>query len=618
MARVAANFIAADLSCVVGPAGPAFDLGLSDYTVCAWVRLATTAGRLTIFYTGGPSENVKGVWLYVLNGRLRAYITIQDGTLYTLTGTTSLSAGRWYHMALTIDRDGNAQLWIDAAAEGSPVDVSAKAGFDSTNEGTVTLGRSASTNFFSGELCFARVWKRLLAASELARQVNGLGGTPRARPYAMLSAAEKVGLVASWDEPPTVIDATHPWFDLHNAHSLSLAASPIIGTGTRNGDMETWTSSTDAADWSEIVNGGSTINRESTVVYAGSYSCRVAFDAAGNIAYPSQSGVCTNGKLYSCAAYARAVTAGIRLYQGDYPAAYVPAATLTTSWAQYSGTFRSTGGPFDLYLSINRENNTVYLDNVTLTAAEILTTAGPELVEEAARIPWPLLSQGEPGMASRGQPLTLQYVAWDTTANAGKTADRSNHTLRWFKDGTSAAPTNAPSESDPTNAPGVYTVALTAAECTCHLGTLTGKSSTAGVVIIPVTITFEEFRIQPLAATVSAGEVIGSDIVAYQHGRLGPYRWEITDSTGQPVNLASAALAFVACKPGRPDAPVFTLTSATGTLTVGGPDHNQVTLAADDTHTATAGTLAYVLWDKTTDAVVAVGALEIRPTPDAT
>jgi len=95
-------------------------------------------------------------------------------------------------------------------------------------------------------------------------------------------------------------------------------------------------------------------------------------------------------------------------------------------------------------------------------------------------------------MASRGQSLTVAYVAWDTSNNAGKTGDGANHTLRWIKDGTSAAPANSPSEVDPTNAPGVYKITLTAGECTCDVGVLAGKSATANIVVIPLTVTFEQ------------------------------------------------------------------------------------------------------------------------------
>lgn len=95
-------------------------------------------------------------------------------------------------------------------------------------------------------------------------------------------------------------------------------------------------------------------------------------------------------------------------------------------------------------------------------------------------------------MASRGKALSVAYVAWDTNANSGKTGDVANHTLRWIKDGSSAAPTNAPTEVDATNAPGVYQVLLTDAECTCSLGVLSGKSATSGVVLIPVSLAFEQ------------------------------------------------------------------------------------------------------------------------------
>lgn len=109
-------------------------------------------------------------------------------------------------------------------------------------------------------------------------------------------------------------------------------------------------------------------------------------------------------------------------------------------------------------------------------------------------------------MASRGQALSVAYVAWDTVANQGRTGDAGNHTLRWIKDGSPAAPANGPTEVDAVNAPGIYKVALTGDECDCSLGVLAGKSSTTGVSIMPVTLTFE----QP--ADEIADAVLGRDV----------------------------------------------------------------------------------------------------------
>ena len=105
-------------------------------------------------------------------------------------------------------------------------------------------------------------------------------------------------------------------------------------------------------------------------------------------------------------------------------------------------------------------------------------------------------------MAVYGKSFTITYVAWDTSANAGKTGDNANHTLKWIKDGTAATPTNAPAEVDATNAPGVYKLVLTAAEAQATFGTLAGKSSTANVVIAPVSVAFEQL---PDAAPGGAG-----------------------------------------------------------------------------------------------------------------
>lgn len=94
-------------------------------------------------------------------------------------------------------------------------------------------------------------------------------------------------------------------------------------------------------------------------------------------------------------------------------------------------------------------------------------------------------------MALKGVALTVQYVAWDTANNEGKTGDSGNHTLKLIHDGAAASPTNSPSEVEATNCPGVYKLALTAAEMNYGVITLAGKSSTSGVVIIPVTVTTE-------------------------------------------------------------------------------------------------------------------------------
>jgi hypothetical protein len=146
-------------------------------------------------------------------------------------------------------------------------------------------------------------------------------------------------------------------------------------------------------------------------------------------------------------------------------------------------------------------------------------------------------------MPSRGQAITITYVAWDTAQNQGKTGDAANHTLRWIKDGTPAAPANSPAEVDATSAPGVYRLALTAAECTCDFGDLAGTSSTADVSIIPKSVAFEQL---PTAAPAAAGglaTVDGDNKIAGVQGVAFPAN---PAAVGSAMTLTAAERTAVA------------------------------------------------------------------------
>lgn len=110
-------------------------------------------------------------------------------------------------------------------------------------------------------------------------------------------------------------------------------------------------------------------------------------------------------------------------------------------------------------------------------------------------------------MATRGTALMVEYYAWDTDAKAFKTGDVANHTLRVIKDGTSAAPTNSPAEVDSTNCPGLYRLLLTTTECTADCVMVAGKSSTANVVILGSSYTFESTNINTILSILQSGDL---------------------------------------------------------------------------------------------------------------
>jgi hypothetical protein len=141
-------------------------------------------------------------------------------------------------------------------------------------------------------------------------------------------------------------------------------------------------------------------------------------------------------------------------------------------------------------------------------------------------------------MPSYGQTVTLQYVAWDVSANAPKTGDVSNHTLRWVKDGVSSAPTNTPTEVDATNAKGVYKLVLTGTEASCQVGTLCGVSATSNIVILPITMAFENL---PLPAPTQSG---GLPTVGTGSGQIGLASGAVTVGTNNDKTGYSVTQAF--------------------------------------------------------------------------
>lgn len=89
-------------------------------------------------------------------------------------------------------------------------------------------------------------------------------------------------------------------------------------------------------------------------------------------------------------------------------------------------------------------------------------------------------------MAVKNAAITVVILAWDTAANAAKTGDAANLTVRGIRDGVEFTP-SAPNvtQVDATNRPGEYFVSLTAAENNGIDLSVGGKSSTASVAVIP-------------------------------------------------------------------------------------------------------------------------------------
>lgn len=143
-------------------------------------------------------------------------------------------------------------------------------------------------------------------------------------------------------------------------------------------------------------------------------------------------------------------------------------------------------------------------------------------------------------MPVKGQPFTIQFTAWNTSVNRGQTGDAAHLTLRATGDGVEFTPSASPTEVDSTGLPGLYSVALTGAEMNYGSITLAGTSSTASVVIIPVT-----YLTDSPAATATLYGADGSSLVTWTQFDVGGLValpnveiWVSSDAMG---NLRSAS-----------------------------------------------------------------------------
>ncbi len=124
-----------------------------DFTAECWIRLnAAPDANKVIFNKGGVSGSVWPNWLMNVNtsSQIFAGVYRSGGPNATVTSTTTLSVGVWYHIAMTWDHSiDQLEVWIDGTSEGT--DTSGLSPF-SGNSNPLTIGHSANgtNDYFNG------------------------------------------------------------------------------------------------------------------------------------------------------------------------------------------------------------------------------------------------------------------------------------------------------------------------------------------------------------------------------------------------------------------------------------------------------------------------------------
>jgi hypothetical protein len=149
----------------------------------------------------------------------------------------------------------------------------------------------------------------------------------------------------------------------------------IINASTLNGGFETaGGGGADVfANWNEVTSGSSTINRDTSIFYAGTASCRFDLDISGSsVAIQSATATFARNKRYrvSCFARSTATNGRLSLNVGSASFSAFGAVLNNLSWQEIVFEFVTEGGgtnTFTISRFTGASNGSIWIDNVTFT-----------------------------------------------------------------------------------------------------------------------------------------------------------------------------------------------------------------------------------------------------------
>ena len=131
------------------------NLGGASFTLELWVYLNGGIGSLMTFYSD-YSGNSNGAAIQKSTGNV-VWVTLSGDGL-DIIGTTTLTTGQWYHIALS-GSDGSYKLFLNGTQEGSTFTGSATSGSSTKNIGNFYYSSTGQIRFFDGYIDDFRITK---------------------------------------------------------------------------------------------------------------------------------------------------------------------------------------------------------------------------------------------------------------------------------------------------------------------------------------------------------------------------------------------------------------------------------------------------------------------------
>ena len=159
--------------------------GTSDFTIAAWFKTDSLSysyiyAKDVAFSSSdgiGISQANGGVYGAIGSGSTRVQLSIDGSTVTTST---------WHHLAITFDRDGNAEKFLDSVSVGTD-DISSVT--STIGNDTDRIGRRREFEFFDGLMDDVRAYERVLTSTEISSLASKRGYlVPKPIPHPLTSS----------------------------------------------------------------------------------------------------------------------------------------------------------------------------------------------------------------------------------------------------------------------------------------------------------------------------------------------------------------------------------------------------------------------------------------------
>jgi len=149
------------------------------FSYAAWVKPTdvTSVNIITRTSASGPTTD----WSHQLriNASSKFEFYAWDGSAKTMAGTTTVVAGQWYHIAVSVQNGSVARLYVNGIQEGTPVSITTL--WTSGDRSYIGSNSGGSMGWYAGLIDDVRFYSDVRTPGEIVMDMNAghpLGGSP--------------------------------------------------------------------------------------------------------------------------------------------------------------------------------------------------------------------------------------------------------------------------------------------------------------------------------------------------------------------------------------------------------------------------------------------------------